>query len=197
MRHHFLSFVCVLSFISIAGSVSTRGDEPATETLPGPLHGEMRVHLKGTLQVATKLKAGADPNSRPQDEGAWELVNASVEAGGTVVEIDWNASPAIRDELLWWGNPRHGDLRVVQAEVTGRLVFKRLGDIGGTGLIISSGLLDKEVPRPVVIVETLHVQLVGPEGFPRGPQFDRKPVKVTKGRHNKAVNPSDGSGDLE
>jgi hypothetical protein len=193
-----LTALFALSIISITAFVCVRADEPAEESLPVPLHGEMVVHLKGVLQVSTTLKAGADPNSRPQDDGAWELTNASVDAGGSVVNLDWNSCPAIRDALLWWRNLRHGDLRVGQAEVTGRMTFRRSGDIGGIsgdfgGIRVTPFDVSEQTLVPVVVVESLKVQLVGPEGWPRGPQFDRELVKSTKGRSAKAVNRSNQS----
>ena len=133
-----------------------------------PPHGSIVVHLRGRLSVTTAV----EPGGRPQDDAACELTSATVHAGGTVIELDWSRSDRIRDELLWWRLPRHGDLRQVQAEVTGRMVFMPSRDLGGDRTVpagVSGG-----TSVPVVIVESLEVQLVGLDGKRRGPQHDRE-----------------------
>lgn len=155
MRNYLSNAIHAIGFISIAACVgAAQADEAVAEVSDGAIV----VHLKGNLKVSTILKKGADPKSRPQDSFAWELSNATVEAGGTTIELDWNDCEAIRDELLWWRMDRHGDLRIVQAEVTGRMTFKRSDGPSGQALV------------PVVGVESLKVQLVGFDGRPSGPQ---------------------------
>ena len=94
--------------------------------------------------------------------------------GGTEIALDWSKSDKIRKELLWWRLPRHGDLRTVQAEVTGRMIFKPSRDLG-TNRTVPAGVTDG-TPVPVIVVQSLKIQLVGPDGEPKGPQYDRERV---------------------
>ena len=163
-----LIYMLACTVLVFASSAAEAGAENAQTT--DPPHGSIVVHLKGGLSVSATLK----PGSRPQDDAACELTSATVHAGGTVIELDWSRSNKIRDELLWWRLPRHGDLRQVQAEVTGRMIFKPSKELGGDRTI-PAGVSD-DTPVPVVIVESLKVQLVGVDGTRRGPQHDRKRV---------------------
>ncbi len=145
------------------------------EILPNPYVpdkalGSIIVQFKGTLFITSEFQPGA----RPQDDDASKLVGAYVSVDGTVLALDWSKSKAIHDELFWWRNPRHGDFRQVQAEVTGKMIFKPLKEIGGMRPVQAG--VSSDTPVPVVIVESLKVQLVGSDGKPQGKQFDRLPA---------------------
>ncbi len=151
------------------------GNYGVAEILPAPFAPDkaldsITVHFKGPLVVRPGLKPGA----RPQDDDACKLVGAYVSVGGTVIVLDWSKSKTIHDELLWWRIFRHGDLRHHQAEVTGTMIFKPLKEFGEF-MPVQPGI-SRDTPVPVVIVESLKVQLVGPNGKPQGKQFDRLPA---------------------
>jgi hypothetical protein len=133
-------------------------------------HGSIKVHLKGYLMITSRLKADADPNSNPRDDSAHEVTNAQVMTGGMEVTLDWNGNEAIHDRLVFWRQFHHGDFRSVQAEVTGDMKFVPAHEAGG-GFVARPGF-NRDSLVPVVVVDTLTVQLVAADGRPRGPQPD-------------------------
>lgn len=126
----------------------------------------IEVRLKGELRTA----------ARTEGRAVVELRAATVSAGETDIILDWQGSKAIHDELLWWSMPRHGDLsRVVQAEITGVLVFRSHRE--AKGMITPFEGLGEKTPVPVVLVDSLRVQLADQRtGQPTGPQHDRPRV---------------------
>ena len=162
-----LLFACAVMLFVCGSSEAEKGRLDMTS----PMHGSIVVHLKGNLSIGTTLKSG----SRPQDEGACELISATIHAGGTEIALDWSKSDKIRKELLWWRLPRHSDFRTVQDEVTGRMIFKPSKELG-TNRTIPAGVTDN-TPVPVIVVESLKIQLVGPAGKRKGPQHDRERIK--------------------
>lgn len=173
------------------------------------------VRLKGLLSVFSTLKEGAEENSRPQDDENWKLAGASIQVGGRCIELDWSRSERIRDELFWWRVPRHGDFRLVQADVTGHLKFIPVAEFqkdhtvirtvvdsetvdtdpaAGTSVepaIVISPVFDIDSieselpPTPpgkiaVLVIESLNVELVGPDGQVRGTQPPRPRVTAER-----------------
>lgn len=126
----------------------------------GVKHGEIAVRLKGDLAVEA---------SGEKDQQT--LSAACVRAGDMEVMLDWGVRSDIRDELLWWSVWRHADLRTVQAEVVGRMEFRPAKEVGGSRQQFAG--ISNETPVPVVVVESLAVQLVDSDGKPRGPQPQR------------------------
>lgn len=105
------------------------------------------------------------------------LTSATITAGGTIVYVDWSRSQRISRELLWWSIPRAGDIRGPHAKVTGRMVFKPLGELNQRTIVLPQGV-SANTPVPVVVVESIKVYLAGPDGKPRGPQPDRGVVEA-------------------
>lgn len=149
-----------------AMSSPARAVEPADDQ---PTPGEILVQLRGPLMVTTQDVA-PPPGHLPEPVNRTKLVAARVAAGGGHVELDWRHSQELHDELFYWRFPRHGDLRQVHAVVTGRLEFRlpepQAADAPPAG----------HRSRPVVVVDSLFVQLVGPDGRPAGRQLRRKGV---------------------
>lgn len=130
--------------------------------------GEIRVQLKGVLLLASE---GVEGPQVPR-----KLISAAIAVPGMGVAIDWMQSEEIRDELLWWCVPRHGDTRQIYVEVTGRMVFRPEREVGGVRWEAVG--IQPETRVPVVIPETLAVWL-GSGGKPSGVQL-RLPVQVSR-----------------
>jgi hypothetical protein len=168
MSRYYIGLVagCVASLSYSASSV---GSDIFKPQLAGDVgDGVIEMHLKGTLQVGATLKKDAPSNVRVLDDRAYELSSAMVMAGGQEVALDWSESDEVRDELIYWRVLRHGDQRGVQADVTGRMVFRPAKDVGGWRQ--NTRGIAADTPVPVVIVKSITVRLVGPDGKPRGPQ---------------------------
>ncbi|GAB5444291.1 MAG: hypothetical protein Fues2KO_46400 [Fuerstiella sp.] len=156
-----------MSGFCLCASTFAADDVSEPHASPGPA--EIEVRMRGALSVASKEVVTDD--ARKSDEPAdARLLSATVMAGGRPIELDWNHSDRIRDELYYWRVIRHGDLRLVHATVTGRLEFRP--DPAGTN---SDDLLGSK-GHPVVVVRSLFVQLVDGAGKPRGPQPRTKGV---------------------
>ena len=172
MRYSILALLImtVCATIGLAGDLSTTSRPTEQPSLDG-----ITVHLAGPLRTSFSFNPDADPAAQFKEVAAKELEAASVKAGGTTIHLDWSRSDKIRDELLWWSVPHHGDVRIVQAEVTGQMVFKPLRELDQTIQFAQAGV-SADTPVPVVIVESIKVQLVGPDRKPGGPQPNRELV---------------------
>lgn len=122
----------------------------------------------GRLSILYRFKPDADPATQFLEVAAKDLRIATVEAGGTTIHLDWSRSDKIRRELIASSGAfgDGGPASSVQARVTGRMVFKPSKGLGGDR-VIPKGVTD-DTPVPVVIVESLKIQLVGSDGRPRG-----------------------------
>ncbi len=143
-----------------------------------PRHGQMFVQLKGTIHVLRMMHGSSTRNSVRQD---LKTISATIDCAGTQISIDSDNNEAIENELMWWHKVRHGDLREIQAEVTGRLVFRQPADLFGIRQVTSTSLTTPVVtssqnPIPFVVVDSLRIQLVGPEGTASGSQLNRPTV---------------------
>ena len=126
--------------------------------------------------IAVRLKGELRTAARTEGRETVEVRAATVSAGGVDIILDWQDSKAIHDELLWWSTPRHGDAnRIVQAEISGLLVFKPHRD--ARGMIRPFTGLGEDTPVPVVLVDSLRIQLAHRRtGRPDGQQHDRPRV---------------------
>ena len=164
MHRTLLCVLCVMASASVNVAI---GDDNSISLVEGLEHGSITVQLKGRLSLGITPPKGKGKVAR-------KMTSANVMAGGTLIKLDWSKSDSIRDELLWWTVPRHGDFREIQAEVTGKLEFRAPQMVTGARQIqpaISGGTRE-----PVVVVESLKVQLVDHDGHPSGPQLDRTRV---------------------
>lgn len=128
--------------------------------------GTIEVRLKGKLRTVARI----------EDRETMEVTEATVSVGDTEIILDWQHSNDIHDELRWWSMPRHADAnRVVQAELTGKLVFKPSKEASGT-MNSLPGLIE-ESKVPVLLLDSLRVRLVNwRTGRPEGRQPDRPRV---------------------
>jgi len=161
-------FGCQLLVLFVACQDRT-DDDPSWDSLPAST---IEVRLKGSLRTA----------ARTEGREIVEVTAATVSSGGTDIILDWQDSEALHDELLWWSTPRHGDAnRIVQAEITGLLVFKPYRH--ARGMIRPFEGLNEDTAVPVVLVDSLRVQLADRRtGRPKGQQHDRPTVYRKSGK---------------
>lgn len=169
-----LVVACIGFSLFFAGFVAGAGDgadDDHSATQTDLQQGTIVAHLKVGLNVVNKIKPDAEPGA----DDPFELLFATVHAGGMTIALDHNGCPSLIKELL---NHRLGGAPTSRllAEISGQMSFMPYSELEKSKHpeAFNARKIAADTLVPIVHIESLQIHIL-----PNEPYRHRAPVKST------------------